>query len=153
MADEQNQTSMGSKTREGSYSLNNSDQPGTSLVTMNLDGCIGKRYRTSNTPQIDHVPRKTGSLPKEEIPSLFTPTRYISARMNWTELCLCPLVLVENAHVKKAFHIVVTDEAQREINLTYLGGVEGSNALTARSEQTKGDASTYNRKKDKFCDH
>ncbi|KAF7835972.1 uncharacterized protein G2W53_010831 [Senna tora] len=58
----------------------------------------------------------------------------------------------------KAFHMVLTDEAQREIHLTYSNGVEGSNALLAKTNQGKSDPNAYGKrkdqaKKDKFCEH
>ncbi|KAF7842217.1 uncharacterized protein G2W53_004515 [Senna tora] len=59
--------------------------------------------------------------------------------------------------VNKAFAMVVTDEAQREINMTYSGVAESSNAMMVKSSQGKNDPIGFKRKdqnkKDKFCDH
>ncbi|KAF7813102.1 uncharacterized protein G2W53_034078 [Senna tora] len=59
--------------------------------------------------------------------------------------------------VNKAFAMVVTDEAQREINMTYSGVTEGNSAMMVKPFQGKNDSSNPKKKdvnkKDKFCDH
>ncbi|KAF7807042.1 uncharacterized protein G2W53_039203 [Senna tora] len=61
--------------------------------------------------------------------------------------------------VNKAFHIVVTDEAQRDINLSYSGTVaENSAMMVGNRYHPKNDSSGTKKKdnsskKDKWCDH
>ncbi|KAF7811393.1 uncharacterized protein G2W53_032369 [Senna tora] len=67
------------------------------------------------------------------------------------------LNLVPLPSVKKAFHTVVTDEAQRDINLTYSSPVEDNTAMMVKGYQPKNEPSEFKRKevskKDKYCDH
>ncbi|KAF7844542.1 uncharacterized protein G2W53_001447 [Senna tora] len=57
--------------------------------------------------------------------------------------------------MNKAFHIVVTDKAQRNINLTYSGSAEESSAMMAKGYQPKNESSGLKKKemskKDKYC--
>ncbi|KAF7814212.1 uncharacterized protein G2W53_028181 [Senna tora] len=59
--------------------------------------------------------------------------------------------------VNKAFHMVVTDEAQREVNMTCSGPAEDNSAMAVKAFQTKNEGNGFKRKdsskKDKFCDH
>ncbi|KAF7824143.1 uncharacterized protein G2W53_022287 [Senna tora] len=57
--------------------------------------------------------------------------------------------------VNKAYAMVIADESQRQINLSYSSTSEGSSAMMARSSQAKNDAINAKKaaKKDKYCEH
>ncbi|KAF7842363.1 uncharacterized protein G2W53_004661 [Senna tora] len=59
--------------------------------------------------------------------------------------------------INKAYAMVVSDESQRQINLTYSANSEGSSAMMAKVFQGKNDGTNFKKrdlsKKDKYCDH
>ncbi|KAF7821233.1 uncharacterized protein G2W53_026688 [Senna tora] len=59
--------------------------------------------------------------------------------------------------VNKAFSMIVTDEAQREINMVYSGTGDASSAMLAKTNPGKNEGANFKRKdlskKDTYCDH
>ncbi|KAF7824135.1 leucine-rich repeat receptor-like protein [Senna tora] len=59
--------------------------------------------------------------------------------------------------VNKAFSMIVTDEAQREINMAYSGTNDATSAMMAKANLGKNEGANFKRKdpskKDKYCDH